>query len=241
MYRVLLVDDEPLTLAHTRSVVERGLAQCEIIGTATNGLEGIEAIRRLKPDVVITDVVMPGATGLELIDATLEESRCHFIVLSGYQEFEYVRHAMRSGAVDYLLKPITVQDLRHAFARLGGEDTAEESYEQRYGSLVAQVIRAIDEHYAEPELSLGWICDNELFMNSTHVGRLFQKRTGQKFTTWLTEKRLCEARQLMDHDRDMSVAEAAERAGFSSAKYFTEVFRKNYGMSPGQYKQEEKA
>ena len=48
MYRVLLVDDEPLTLAHTRSVVERGLAQCEIIGTATNGLEGIEAIRRLK-------------------------------------------------------------------------------------------------------------------------------------------------------------------------------------------------
>lgn len=241
MYRVLLVDDEPLTLAHTRSVVERGLAQCEIIGTATNGLEGIEAIRRLKPDVVITDVVMPGATGLELIDATLEESRCHFIVLSGYQEFEYVRHAMRSGAVDYLLKPITVQDLRQAFARLGGEDTAEESYEQRYGSLVAQVIRAIDEHYAEPELSLGWICDNELFMNSTHVGRLFQKRTGQKFTTWLTEKRLCEARQLMDHDRDMSVAEAAERAGFSSAKYFTEVFRKNYGMSPGQYKQEEKA
>ena len=240
MYRVLLVDDEPLTLAHTRSVVERGLAQCEIIGTATNGLEGIEAIRRLKPDVVITDVVMPGATGLELIDATLEESRCHFIVLSGYQEFEYVRHAMRSGAVDYLLKPITVQDLRQAFARLGGEDTAEESYEQRYGSLVAQVIRAIDEHYAEPELSLGWICDNELFMNSTHVGRLFQKRTGQKFTTWLTEKRLCEARQLMDHDRDMSVAEAAERAGFSSAKYFTEVFRKNYGMSPGQYKQEEK-
>ncbi len=241
MYRVLLVDDEPLTLAHTRSVVECGLAQCEIIGTATNGLEGIEAIRRLKPDVVITDVVMPGATGLELIDATLEESRCHFIVLSGYQEFEYVRHAMRSGAVDYLLKPITVQDLRQAFARLGGEDTAEESYEQRYGSLVAQVIRAIDEHYAEPELSLGWICDNELFMNSTHVGRLFQKRTGQKFTTWLTEKRLCEARQLMDHDRDMSVAEAAERAGFSSAKYFTEVFRKNYGMSPGQYKQEEKA
>lgn len=241
MYRVLLVDDEPLTLAHTRSVVERGLAQCEIIGTATNGLEGIEAIRRLKPDVVITDVVMPGATGLELIDATLEESRCHFIVLSGYQEFEYVRHAMRSGAVDYLLKPITVQDLRQAFARLGGEDTAEESYEQRYGSLVAQVIHAIDEHYVEPELSLGWICDNELFMNSTHVGRLFQKRTGQKFTTWLTEKRLCEARQLMDHDRDMSVAEAAERAGFSSAKYFTEVFRKNYGMSPGQYKQEEKA
>lgn len=239
MYRVLLVDDEPLTLAHTRSVVEHGIAECEIIGTAANGLEGIEAIRRLKPDVVITDVVMPGATGLELIDATLEESHCHFIVLSGYQEFEYVRHAMRSGAVDYLLKPITEQDLRQAFGRLSGS-AAEESYEQRYGSLVAQVIRAIDEHYTDPELSLGWICDNELFMNSTHVGRLFQKRTGQKFTAWLTEKRLCEARRLLDQDRDLSIAEAAERAGFSSAKYFTEVFRKNYGMSPGQYKQEEK-
>ena len=77
-------------------------------------------------------------------------------------------------------------------------------------------------------------------MNSTHVGRLFQTRTGQKFTAWLTEKRLCEARRLLDQDRDLSIAEAAERAGFSSAKYFTEVFRKNYGMSPGQYKQEEK-
>lgn len=70
------------------------------------------------------DVMMPGATGLEVIDAVQDEN-CRFIIVSGYQEFEYVRHALRAGVVDYLLKPLSASELSAALSRLlGGKRTA---------------------------------------------------------------------------------------------------------------------
>ena len=95
MFRVLLVDDEPLILEHTRCLLETEKQNYLIVGTADNGLDGIDLIRKLHPDVVIIDVMMPGASGLEVIDAVAEE-KCKFIIVSGYQEFEYVRHALRA-------------------------------------------------------------------------------------------------------------------------------------------------
>ena len=118
MHKVLLVDDEPLILEHTQGLLPWETLNCRVVGTAANGIEGIEAIRRLRPDVVIMDVVMPGANGLEVIDAVAEEADCKFIIVSGYQEFDYVRHALRAGVVDYLLKPLTATELREALSRL---------------------------------------------------------------------------------------------------------------------------
>lgn len=236
MHRILLVDDEPLILEHTRGLLQWDALNCEVIGTAPDGMAGIEMIRSLKPDIVITDVVMPGMSGLEMIDAVREECACRFIVLSGYQEFEYVRHALRSGAVDYLLKPITAVDLHDAILRMT-QQTPEQSDEERYGPVVAKVIRCVDEHYGDPEFSLGWICSNELFMNETYVGRLFQKKTGMKFTAWVTDKRLKEAKQLLESGQSIPIAEIAERVGFVTSKYFIEVFRRHTDMSPGQYRQ----
>lgn len=239
MHRVLLVDDEPLIRAHTRALLQWNTLDCEIVGEASDGLEGIQCISRLRPDVVITDVVMPGTGGLEMIDAVREQGNasCRFIVLSGYSEFDYARHALRSGVVDYLLKPVTAADLRDAIISILAEgQPAEKNYEKHYGAVIAKVIRCIDEHYADLDFSLGWVCANELFMNETYVGRLFQKRTGMKFTTWVTQKRLNEARRLLENGSDMPIGEIAGQIGFITSKYFIEVFRKHMGMSPGQYR-----
>ena len=125
MYRVLLVDDEPLILEHTCRLLACEKEKYTVVGTALNGIEGMECIRRLHPDVVIIDVMMPGANGLEVIDAVSGTEECKFIIVSGYQEFEYVRHALRSGVVDYLLKPLSAAELSGALARLlGGEQEA---------------------------------------------------------------------------------------------------------------------
>lgn len=237
MHRILLVDDEPLILEHTRSLLQWETLNCQIVGAVCDGLAGIESIRSLQPDIVITDVVMPGMSGLEMIDAVRGECDCRFIVLSGYQEFDYVRHALRSGAVDYLLKPVMAADLYDAIVRMTTKAPVQ-SDEERYGQIVAKVIRCVDEHYADNEFSLGWVCGNELFMNETYVGRLFQKKTGMKFTAWVTDKRLREAKQMLEREPNLSIGEIAERVGFVTSKYFIEVFRKHTGMSPGQYRQE---
>ena len=68
MFRVLLVDDEPLILEHTRRLLEKEKQNYAVVGTANNGLDGISMIRTLHPDVAIIDVMMPGASGLEVID-----------------------------------------------------------------------------------------------------------------------------------------------------------------------------
>ena len=236
MFRVLLIDDEPLILEHTRRLLETEKQNYLVVGTADNGLDGIDMIRKLHPDVVIIDVMMPGASGLEVIDAVAEEN-CRFIIVSGYQEFEYVRHALRAGVVDYLLKPLSAADLSAALSRLlHGDSESPADYEAQYGSVVASVIRSIEKHYMESDFTLAWLCENELFMDETYISRLFRQKTEVRFNTWLNRRRLEEAENLLRFQRDLSVEAIAERTGFSTSKYFIESFHKQKGMSPLQYR-----
>lgn len=236
MFRVVLVDDEPLILEHTRHLLEMEKQNYVIVGTADNGLDGINMIRSLHPDVAIIDVMMPGATSLEVIDAVRDEN-CRFIIVSGYQEFEYVRHALRAGVVDYLLKPLSAADLSAALSRLlGGEKDRQEDYAARYGSVVASVIRSIEEHYMESDYNLAWLCENELFMDETYISSLFKQKTDVKFNTWLNRRRLEEAENLLRFQPELTMEAIAERTGFSTSKYFIESFKKQKGVSPLQYR-----
>ena len=241
MYRVLLVDDEPLILEHTRRLLETERQNYLIVGTANNGLDGIDLIRKLRPDVVIIDVMMPGASGLEVIDAVAGEN-CKFIIVSGYQEFEYVRHALRAGVVDYLLKPLSAAELNAALTRLlRGEQEEPTDYAARYGSVIASVIRSIEEHFLESDFTLAWLCENELFMDETYISRLFRQKTGVRFNAWLNRRRLEEAENLLRFQRELTMEAIAEKTGFSSAKYFIESFKKQKGISPLQYRKNPEA
>ena len=105
MYSILIVDDEPIVKIALRSILpweEHGFSIC---GTASNGLEALPLIEQHHPDVIITDLKMPGMDGLELI-RTLKEKNCpgEILVLSNYEDFDSVRSALLLGAADYLLK-----------------------------------------------------------------------------------------------------------------------------------------
>ena len=105
MYNILIVDDEPIVKIALRSILpweEYGFFIC---GTAGNGLEALSLIEKQHPDVIITDLKMPGMDGLELIH-TLKEKNYpgEILVLSNYEDFDSVRSALLLGAADYLLK-----------------------------------------------------------------------------------------------------------------------------------------
>lgn len=105
MYNILIVDDEPIVKIALRSILpweEYGFFIC---GTAGNGLEALSLIEKQHPDVIITDLKMPGMDGLELI-RTLKEKNYpgEILVLSNYEDFDSVRSALLLGAADYLLK-----------------------------------------------------------------------------------------------------------------------------------------
>ena len=119
MLKVLIADDEQLICSMINKMIDwegRGLA---LAGMANNGLDVLDQIRELHPDIVITDIRMPGLTGLELIEEAMKiDESLDFIIISGYKNFDYAHQALTMGVRHYLLKPIDRTELMETLDRI---------------------------------------------------------------------------------------------------------------------------
>ena len=118
--RVLLVDDEPFITQGLTLLIDWAAEGCEIAGTAKNGVEAINILKKEKIDLVLTDIRMPECDGLTLLERVKNEgiSEAYFIVMSGFDEFDYVQKAMRYGCVDYIVKPVDQAELLRAVQKV---------------------------------------------------------------------------------------------------------------------------
>ena len=109
---MIIVDDEPVVREGLEYIIEWEKEEFRIIGSAGNGIEGLQEIKEKQPDLVITDIKMPGLNGLEMIEeAKKSQPETKFIVLSGYSDFNYAQNAIALGTLHYLLKPIDEKEL----------------------------------------------------------------------------------------------------------------------------------
>lgn len=111
MYRVLLVDDEQVVLRGLQQYVDWDKLGCTVVATATDGEDAYHKALEHTPDIIITDIMMPGRTGLELIRDLKPHLNAAFIIFSGYSEFSYAKEALRLETVDYLIKPINIAEI----------------------------------------------------------------------------------------------------------------------------------
>ena len=117
MLSVVVVDDEKWMISLIKRLID--VPQVEIVGETQKSREALELIRRTKPDVVITDIRMPGMNGLELVEELKKEFQdMDFIMVSGYQDFEYAYQALKLGVCEYLLKPVKQEELRQTLEKL---------------------------------------------------------------------------------------------------------------------------
>lgn len=112
MLKVMLIDDEQNILTGLRFLIDWNAQGFEICGAFQNPIQALEQAPKLCPDLIITDIEMPGTSGLDLI-ATLREAlpKSLFVILSAYEEFRYAKRAVELGAFRYLLKPLSGEDL----------------------------------------------------------------------------------------------------------------------------------
>lgn len=108
MLKMLIVDDEYYSREGMKKIIDWSQYDIEIIGSAENGIQGIDMIRELHPDIVLTDIRMKAMDGLSMIEEVRKiNAHCKFIIMSGYKVFEYAKKAMEEGVDFYLLKPVS--------------------------------------------------------------------------------------------------------------------------------------
>lgn len=130
MHRVVLIEDDPMVLEVNRQFVER-VPGFEIVGTSSNGIDGIEKVRQLKPDLVILDIYMPGQNGTDVLQQIRNEQLgTDAIVITAANDIPTIQRMLHQGAVDYIMKPFKFERVQEALenyrtmkSRLGKEST----------------------------------------------------------------------------------------------------------------------
>lgn len=248
-YGLVVVDDHRFIRESIKRTIDWGAIGVELLGEAQNGLEAEELIARLGPDIVITDIRMPGLEGLDLAERLRALSeRSKVIVITGFQEFDYALRALKLGVVDFVQKPIKNEELVAAVRKAieaidrerppaaAGEAEAAESGRvpgPSYGYLVDSILAFIDKHYAE-NLTLDRIAA-EFKISPSHASRIIGKATGSGFVQQVNRRRIAAAERLLA-DPSLRIKEIVSACGFSDYAYFLKVFRELSGCAPQQFR-----
>lgn len=231
--KLLIVDDEPLILNGLVKVVRKVAPEGTEIRQALNALEGLEEMKRYFPDVTITDLNMPEKNGFEMIEEARTLGICdRFIILTGYDEFEYVRTALRVGVVDYILKPIDQDEIATLLERVKKELPA--PIDTDYTRHASRILNYIQVHFRK-DLSLDHISEM-MNLHPNYICSLFKKETGETFVNFLNAMRIREAQNLLLNQNDLSVSSIGQIVGYDNKHYFTKVFKRYTGTTPGAYR-----
>lgn len=243
MYKVVLIDDESIITEGLQKVVDWAAHNCQVVALAQDAPSGAQSIRQHQPDILFTDIKMPGEDGLTMLAGLKGEfPRMQIAVLTGYRDFEYAQRAIRLGVSRFLLKPSKMEELNEALEYMTGvldalapteEPEPPPETENPNSFLVRQAQAYIGEHYNQ-RLSLLDVADH-CYVSQWHLSKLLNKHLGQTFYDLLNLVRIQRAKELMS-DPALRISEVAEQVGYADTAHFSRVFKKLEGISAGEWR-----
>jgi len=247
MLKLIIVDDEPIILDGIRSMIEQDKTLFTKIVTANDGIEALEKMAYFHPDLIITDIQMPEMDGLELIRQAQKRNVNRFIVLSGYDVFEYARKAIQLQVVEYLLKPVNQQELVDLLKRIAiglieerqfrVEDELEQDQQpSSHNDNVKMVKGYINSNYMK-DISLPDVAEY-LNLHPSYVGQIFKKETGESIVQYINHLRIDKAKELLLSMPDISLEKIARCVGYENPRTFYKLFRRYVGQTPGQFREQ---
>ncbi|MDR1043774.1 MAG: response regulator [Candidatus Adiutrix sp.] len=235
MIRVLLADDEDIVRAFFRTVIEKEKLPVSEIYEADNGLETIRLAREYTPEAVLLDIRMPGLNGLKVCaEIRREMPNTEVVIISAYDEFDYAREAFTSGARDFLVKPVSPQQVVEVITRII-DDRGARGFPGAPANhpLVDEVRRYIEENL-DKEFGLTDLAA-AVFVSPSHLSRKFKKLTGVSVSLFIQQMKISRAVELM-RDASLSITDISGLVGFNNPGYFATCFKALTGRTPSQYR-----
>ena len=242
MYSVILVDDEARIVEGLRKVVKWADYGCQVVGTAGSAEEGAELIRRLQPDILFTDIRMPGQSGLTMVAGLRSEyPDMKVAILTGYRDFAYAQEAIRLGVTRFLLKPSKMDEINEALKAMTGrpdspreQEPQAQEQEQHAGSFIVNQAMAFMEKNFAQKLTLQEVAQ-ACYVSQWHLSKLLNRHTEKTFYEILNTIRINRAKELL-RDPKLKVVEICELVGYSETAHFARTFKKITGMSANEYR-----
>jgi YesN/AraC family two-component response regulator len=241
MYSIYIVDDEqPIIQRLCDSIpwLEHGF---EIAGSNSNPQTAFAEIIRMKPEVVFTDLKMPGLNGLELITKLRESGAdMEFVMLSAFDEFQAVRELFLMGGVDYILKPLDHDNAALVLEKVSRKLASRHhqrpsvqfvpSQSQTFDELIAYVTANFNKRHTLMDLSI------RFNLNQTYICDLFSKQYESTLTIFVTNLRMEEAARLI-LTSEVPLKEIAVFCGYRDYHQFARLFKLRFGTPPSKYKE----
>ena len=242
MVNIFIVEDELMVCEGLCSCLDWASLGARIVGSAADGRAGLDAILSLRPDIVLTDQIMPRMGGVEMVQELRSQGwEGEVIFISAYQDVELIKKAFKVRAVDYIFKPIANEELlsvcHTAIQRvdekkrlvsdtpLAGKTFVDNEFLQSIENEVQKNIRTIN---------IDSLAEN-LGMSRATLARTFRRISGESAADHIVKIRIQTACNLL-RNTSLKVYEIASEVGYQDIRYFSRLFHRVMGMLPTAYK-----
>lgn len=250
MVSIMVADDEQLERSVLIAILKKNVRVKEII-EAKNGKEALALNREHNPDLIIMDIKMPGINGIKALELIKKENpNKEIIMLTAYDDFEFIHKVLVLGGSDYILKPIKPNKITEIVNSIidkiennkgSVENTdynfiknSEIGFEEKE-NIVEKVSKYIDDNMDKMLKleELASICN----LSPGYFSRIFKKETGKTVITYINEKKVEKAKKLLKESKEPIINISLD-LGFDDCGYFIRVFKKITGLTPKAFREE---
>ncbi|MFC4323632.1 response regulator transcription factor [Litchfieldia salsa] len=247
--KAIIIDDEKHVREGLSLLANWNKYGIKTVFEAQDGEEAMKIIAEHHPEIIFTDMRMPKQDGICLLKWLHSSSFvCKTIVISGYDDFDYMRNAIYYKSFDYILKPIDPEILDQTLDRAVNELSqehqsktqemtegfqAKDTITQKEKSSMQEIEQYLRKNYKQ-DITLQEIAD-QFFLSREYISRRFKQEFKETITDYLTRIRIEYAKKLL-HNPQMKIYEIAFQIGYHNEKYFSKVFKKSVGVSPNEYR-----
>ncbi|MDR2042064.1 MAG: response regulator, partial [Tannerella sp.] len=220
--------------------------------SAHDGAEGLELTRRHKPDLVIGDIMMPNMSGTEMCMMIKNDfETCHIpvILLTALSSTEHIIYGLQHGADDYISKPFSEKALiarcnnliktrlmiKNKFGRNPDFDVQSISNNPIDQKFLDTINRIIEENFDNPAFSINTLA-RELNLSRSSLYSKFEALTGMTPNDYVLQRKLKKAAGLLKNNPDLNISGISDTLGFGSPRYFSRCFKKQFNVSPADYR-----